>query len=188
MKNLSFFDIGANIGLSSILVSEVVKNVYSIEPLPANCSHMLKNVEVNDANIDIYQCAISDTCGFLKLAGTRGGFIADGSAALVSEGIDIPSKPGPSDGLTELNVHIVKGDELVTSEFSVVPNVIKIDVEGAEMQVINGLSNTLANDKTRIVYIELHKKGGYAPEDIISAVKSYGFDVETKDKYIKAKK
>ena len=183
-----FLDVGANIGLSSILVNEVVGTVYSIEPHPANCSHMLKNVEINDANIDIYQCALSDTCGFLKLAGTRGGFLADGSAALVSEDISISSKAGPSEGLTELNVHIVMGDELVTSEFGVVPNIVKIDVEGAEMQVINGLSNTLADDRTRIIYIELHEKGEYTPGDIISAVKSYGFDVETRDGYIKAEK
>jgi FkbM family methyltransferase len=183
-----YLDVGANIGLSSILVSDVLKTVFSIEPHPANCSHMLKNMEINNSNIDIYQCALSDSSGFLKLGGTRGGFLADGSAALVSEGIDIPSKAGPSQGITKLNVHIKKGDELVTSELGVIPNIIKIDVEGAEMDVINGLSNTLADDSTQIVYIELHEKGKYTSEDIISDLKSFGFSIEKRDRYIKANK
>ena len=184
----AFLDVGANIGLSSILVSEVVESVYSIEPHPANCSHMLKNMEINNADVDIYQCALSDSSGFLKLKGTRGGFLADGSAALVSEGIDIPSKTGPSQGTTELNVHIEKGDRLVKNELGVVPNIIKIDVEGAEMQVVNGLSNTLVDENIQVMYIELHDKGGYTPEDLISTVKSFGFNIKKRDGYIKAEK
>ena len=56
------------------------------------------------------------------------------------------------------------------------------------MQVVNGLSNTLVDENIQVMYIELHDKGGYTPEDLISTVKSFGFNIKKRDGYIKAEK
>lgn len=187
-EKTTYLDVGANIGLSSILVAGMVKQVYSIEPHPVNCSHLLKNLEINDADIDVYQCALSDKFGFHRLGGSRGGFLADGSAALVSEDITIPNKTGPSKKIMKLNVHVQKGDHLVNTEFNTVPDIIKIDVEGAEMKAIDGLSNTLSNPRCSVVITEHHEKGHYELNDLISTLESFGFRVDRKGRFIKGKK
>lgn len=64
------------------------------------------------------------------------------------------------------------------------PDVIKIDVEGAEGDVINGMKGVLDSDKPTI-YIEMHPeslpKFGYMVEDIYSTLREYEYDISLSD-------
>ena len=68
-------------------------------------------------------------------------------------------------------IHIVNGDEFIIDNKLEIPNVIKIDVEGYENEVIQGLSNTLSNPKCRVVMCEFNFVGN---EDLFE---KKGFEV-----------
>jgi hypothetical protein len=59
-----------------------------------------------------------------------------------------------------------------------VPTVVKIDVEGAEVAVLDGLSGTLADGATRLVYCEIHRDQ-VADADVVDRLRPHGFEVET---------
>lgn len=170
----SMLDIGANIGIHSLFASQVADHVVAVEPHPVNASHMLVNKWKNDSEIDLYQCAFSDHDGYTGIAGPRGGFLADGSVALTQ--FELPPKKGPHDGReNQINIRTESGDEFLKTEGIKTPNVVKIDVEGAEEAVINGLSQTLRKSECRLLYCEVHKdRVDY--NKIISKLEKFGFD------------
>jgi len=56
----------------------------------------------------------------------------------------------------------VSGDEFVLSGAFPIPTVLKLDIEGAEKVALEGLSETLRRDECRLVYVEVHPKGGFS--------------------------
>ena len=55
-------------------------------------------------------------------------------------------------------------------------NWIKIDVEGAEFEVLKGAHNILSNSKDIALLIEVHGKDNYKP--VVEFLNSYNFNVE----------
>jgi hypothetical protein len=53
-------------------------------------------------------------------------------------------------------VDLVNGDLLIQREDLAPPDVMKIDVEGAEVRVLRGLRETLSQDGPRAIFLELH--------------------------------
>lgn len=76
----------------------------------------------------------------------------------------------------------VRGDELVERGVAPTPNVVKIDVDGHELAVVEGLLGTLGNEDCRLVYCELHPFAfpdfESAKRRLIGALVDRGFDVE----------
>ena len=75
-------------------------------------------------------------------------------------------------------VEIVAGDGFREAEKLPIPRVVKIDVEGYEYQVLQGLQSTLAQPPCELLCCEVHPKflpRGVAPQVILSFVKSLGF-------------
>lgn len=173
-----FLDVGANIGIHSILGSNVAKETYAIEPYPVNASHLLSNKYANESEIEIYNCAFSDGEQYIRLAGPKGGFLADGSAALSHHSIS--SKVGPGDKSNEIHVRTETGDEFLNDNHLNAPNVVKIDVEGEEKRVIDGLENTLNSQECRVVYCEIHEDR-IDSGDVIEKLEALGFSIEEID-------
>ena len=57
------------------------------------------------------------------------------------------------------------------------PNYIKIDVDGNEMNILEGMSETLKNEELKSMLIEIEKTN---EEDIINYLKHYDFELENK--------
>ena len=82
-----------------------------------------------------------------------------------------------------VKVLIRGGVELFKKRLARLPNVIKIDVEGFELEVVRGLELTLSDRDLRLVGIEIHftllQDRGLlsAPRDIESTSKSKGFSL-----------
>jgi FkbM family methyltransferase len=119
--------------------------------------------------------ALSDTSGTIDSSVTEDLSPGHGTASI--------SKDGDS------QVHTVRGDQLINEGEIPQPNVVKIDVEGAEWLVINGLKTALANEKCRVVYCEVHFPTDYSSRgsiydhniemtDIISQLEQCGYKVE----------
>lgn len=141
-----FFDVGGNVGTYACLVAGNLPDgrTVAFEPEPTNAARLRENATLNDLDIEIHQLALSDADGTAHLdrAGTAPG---EGEHALAD---------GPAAGTIEVDQRT--GDGLVDGGAVPAPTVIKIDVEGAELKVLEGLSATLARDACRLVYCEVH--------------------------------
>jgi len=138
-----FFDIGANVGFYSLLAAEIVGplgKVFSFEPFPENFKYLKKHIEINKyKNIFPYQIAVSDKNGIAFF----GGVINRSQGRLVESG--------------ELKVETIKLDDWIDNEKLPIPNVLKIDVEGAEFLVLKGLENILKKFHPKI-FLSIHNE------------------------------
>ena len=140
-----FYDVGAHIGFVSMLASKLVGHdgiVYSFEPLPANIKLLNKHLTENHIdNCLIVQKAVADHSGTINLH-------YDSS---VSPTPSIHNTKGQS-----INVRSISLDEFsVDHEW---PDLIKVDVEGAEVEVLIGSKKLLVDEQAPAWIIEVHSK------------------------------
>jgi FkbM family methyltransferase len=166
-----FWDVGANIGLYSLLASHSPKvNVIAFEPNPATVTLLKKNIEINRrTNIRILDVALSES---------------DGSALFDTVK---RNKPIVSAFLTNketdstIEVAIRRGDTLVESGDIPAPDILKLDVEGAEYLVVKGMCNAIKS--CRLVICEVHSqisKYGGSKADFEKYLQDLGFKIEYK--------
>lgn len=119
------FDIGANVGFYTLLFSQYAKAVYAFEPLIRNLKYLIRLIDINKLpNARIIPCAVAD----------------DSKVSYFSEGEDHSRGKLDHDGLVP--VMVTTCDRFV-SETKIVPDLIKIDVEGSEFDVLKGASKLL---------------------------------------------
>ncbi|MCS7025771.1 MAG: FkbM family methyltransferase [Bryobacteraceae bacterium] len=125
------YDVGAQSGYHTLLASRLVGRsgrVYAFEPLPRNYEMLVKHLSLNEIfNVEPVRAAVSDTDG--ELCFDPGpGFMA---GRLSEQGT--------------LRVRSVTLDHFLSSQDRIrPPDVIKIDVEGAELRVLRGARQMLA--------------------------------------------
>ena len=136
-KSSICFDIGANVGLYTLLFARYSKNVYAFEPLPRNISYLYKTLEINKIkNAIIVPCAVADKNGLFWF----------------QKGIDYSTGKLSDQGHQPMTC--ISLDEFIMKS-NVIPNVLKIDVEGAEFRVIKGAKNLLLKYKP-ILFLSTH--------------------------------
>jgi FkbM family methyltransferase len=153
-----FYDVGANVGMYSIIAAKVNgARVFSYEPEALNYATINRNIAYNECGdlITAYCCAISSGLKvdrFYLACYSPGGALhsfgeplqapLDGSAELKK------FEPCFSQGAISFAV-----DDLIARGLPQ-PTFIKIDVDGFEDQVISGAANLLANAKRLNVLVE----------------------------------
>jgi FkbM family methyltransferase len=155
-----FFDIGANVGSYSILVGvEAQSSVYSFEPHPETFSFLHRNIGVNKIkNIQLFNIALGSKNDQIFLTANLD------SANHVSLDSTSDSVKVELKVLDELNLPI--------------PTLIKLDVEGFELEVLRGASKVLQSNALKAIIIELNgsgKKFGFEDEEIHELLKNHGF-------------
>ena len=123
------FDIGANVGFYTLLASVLVGpkgRVFAFEPVKRNFFFLKKHLLLNHiVNVSVIKAAVGDssgTCFFDESSSSGEGHI---------------STKG------RIQVKLVNLDNLISKGEIPFPNYIKIDVEGAEMQVLSGARSML---------------------------------------------
>ncbi len=142
------YDVGANIGIYSILLAKAAGKIIAFEPEGQSFRHLQQNLELNEVrNVHCIQKALGEESGQAQL------FVRDGvTCPRLAE-----PPPGSEKGrVTSESVAIEKGDQLVASEGLPLPRAVKIDVEGHEHAVLQGLRHTLANPVCKLVCCEIH--------------------------------
>lgn len=138
-------DIGANIGLQSLRMSQCVGpdgQVIAFEPLQYLQQKFNRNMSLNRAsNVLLMPVALSDKPGSAEFKidpneWNQGTF----------------SISGKGEGTEMQHVDIMVGDDLPEIKALKRLDLIKIDVEGFEFQVLNGLSATLEKFKPRLIF------------------------------------
>jgi FkbM family methyltransferase len=174
-----FYDIGANLGLYSCLVADIVDPVVvTFEPHPGNADRLAQNASLNDASVSVFRRALAASAGTTELR-LAPGFDVD---RLGSAGHSLVGHDGeePETIPTEKQ----SGDEFVAEANHPPPTVLKIDVEGAELDVLRGFESTLSRPDCRLVYCEIHEEWlesqGHSVSAVVELLESCGFHVETR--------
>ena len=135
------FDIGAHIGFYSLLSAELTGKdgkVFSFEPLTTNYEYLKKHIEINNyRNITPLNVAVSDKDDF----------------AFFSEGESTSTGHLANNG--EIKVRTIAIDDWINNKKLPIPNVLKIDVEGAEFSVLKGAVNLLKTHHP-VVFLSTH--------------------------------
>jgi len=163
-----FLDIGANVGAYTVLAAgHVGANVIAIEPIPATFLSLQKNIQVNN---------LQDKVTALEAgAGAKEGLLRFTSNLDTVNHVASQSKEEVIPNT--IQVRMVTIDSVLKDKKK--PTMIKIDVEGFETEVLNGMQNTLEDYKLKAVIIELNGSGnryGYDERRIHEKFLSFGFN------------
>lgn len=139
-----FFDVGANAGFFSLLASTRCEQVYAFEPLPSNLRRIGRNLEINHLkNVTVVDRAVGDREDTATL------YVPDsdnsGLASLNS-----------SVGGTSFAVPLITLDGFVRERGLTRVDVIKIDIEGAEVMAFEGAREMLSRPDAPDVIFEAH--------------------------------
>jgi FkbM family methyltransferase len=159
-----FYDVGASIGVYTLVAARRVGEdgaVYAFEPHLANAQALLHNVRQNElgGSVKVLSCALSDRERYIDFD-----YLSDRPATY-----DVPDsqKRELSPLFSELK-HATTLDRLVEGGFARPPSLVKIDVDGAELQVIQGMRNLLLGDnRPRSVQVEVNRQSKDAVDDFM---------------------
>jgi FkbM family methyltransferase len=135
------YDCGAHFGYYTLLAATIAgaKHVFAFEPSPQNLLRLRQHVAINGCrNVTVLDVAVSDHEGSARFENRAG------------SGVGHLSPEGP------LEVPVTSLDALAGRLSP--PDVIKIDVEGAEMSVLNGARKLLATCRPTI-FLSVHSAG-----------------------------
>ncbi|MEO8961720.1 MAG: FkbM family methyltransferase [Ginsengibacter sp.] len=144
-----FIDIGANIGSYAILAAgHVGANVIAIEPIPSTFLSLQKNIQVNNLQnkITALEAGVGVEEGILRFTlnlDTVNHVASQFKEEMIANTIE---------------VRMVTIDGILKDKKK--PSMIKIDVEGFETEVLNGMQNTLQDQELKAIIIELNGSGG----------------------------
>ena len=152
-ENDVFYDIGANIGVYSLYASKKCKNILSFEPHFMNYDVLNKNIYLNNyINIKAYCIAFSHKFNVGSLEHYK--FSVGSSTSQFNKTTDHAGKEFDSkfsQGMISLSV-----DEFVSEiDDKFFPNHIKIDVDGLEEFILNGMNGVLADNRLKTVLVEI---------------------------------
>lgn len=124
------FDVGAHVGFYTLLASVLTGpsgRVFAFEPMPNNINHLRKHLRLNSVtNVTVIEKAVADAAGAATFTASNSNF--EGHLLLGGE----------------LKVETVSLDELVERGVLPPPDFIKMDIEGAETQALNGARKLIA--------------------------------------------
>jgi FkbM family methyltransferase len=143
-SNLTYMDIGSNVGLRSVYSLSTSRNTILIDPNPEVNKITKSMIELNGfKNYSVEQIGLSDS----EIGGELKFYIS--SSAYMSS---FNKEHAAQDKIVgEIIIPVTSIDKYIASKPEVKPGILKIDVEGFEMNVLKGAKNTLEKYKPAIV-------------------------------------
>ena len=148
-----FFDVGANIGQFTILAADRLNNdgiVFSFEPSPREFAMLESTVSLNRlSNVKLYSSAVGSTNSREKLKVFSGKY-----GAFNTLGAPSHSKV-QNESYSEVEVECVTLDSIVKQARLDHVDLMKIDVEGGEVDVLRGASSLMQMEESPVVICEV---------------------------------
>jgi FkbM family methyltransferase len=142
------WDVGSNVGIFACLAAARGADTVAFEPVPANTELIRRNAVHNDLSVRAFGTALGAESGTARIPNPDAGGAGANFSLLTTDGdATVPT----------LDVSVSTGDHFVTDEDVSPPTVLKIDVEGAEAAVLDGLSAVFTDHPPRVVYVEVHE-------------------------------
>ncbi len=174
------WDIGANLGLYT---TEFLKRVgpsgqvVAFEPVTA-CFAQLHERFADSPQVKLKNMAVGDADGRIAMS-----LDSDPLAATHR----VISAQNLGEGRNFVQVEVRSSASMVADEPGLFPNVVKIDVEGHEGAVMDGMQSLLADQRLRCIGIEVHfgllddRGEGARPKQIENTLMQHGFQVRWTD-------
>lgn len=141
-----FYDVGSNMGFFSLVAARQVGAsgcAYAFEPVAENAAFVRENARLNHLeNLKLFEVAVGRESGSAELLLTDW----DGGASLSSSAVK------PAEPVARRKVRMVALDDFVAAENLRMPSFVKIDVEGVELAVLQGMARTIAAAKPVLLY------------------------------------
>lgn len=171
-----FVDVGANIGLFTLIAANIVGNtghIYAFEPCSRTYQRLIANTQLNClTNVSCYQLALSDKETQTDMTVSLDGFDAWNSLA----------KPIAGEQFAVERVECTTWNKFA-QENNLVGRVtlMKIDVEGWEAHVLKGGYDTLSRTDAPILQVEFTDKAsrmaGSSCEDLYHLLEELGYQM-----------
>ena len=186
-----FLDVGANTGLHTILASTRISSghITCVEPDPKNLTRLRRALDLNHiTNATILPVAASDEAGTVQLTGndvfTR---ISPSSLSPVERSmLDVQCSmfkvPPPINNSRSPTVSAARLDALLGPDARV--DFCKIDVEGAEWQVLKGMTGLMERNALPAVAFEFNgglRDYGHSEGELLSWLLNWGYSAATYD-------
>jgi FkbM family methyltransferase len=157
-----FVDIGANVGSYTVLSSaEIGAKTISVEPVPVAYKYLKENVYVNNLNglVETFNICLGSTTGRIKF----------------TKSLDTVNHVALGNELDIIEVPVKRLDDVLGGKS---PILLKVDVEGYELEVLRGANKTLSNLNLKALIVELNGSGskyGFKDIDVHNDLISRGF-------------
>jgi FkbM family methyltransferase len=167
-------DIGANIGMISLAVKSNVEGltIHAFEPGPHQFKYLKENVKENnlESQISLWPLAIAETTG-------KRTFAIHCEEDASGDGFVDTERAG---GTSTITVDTIMLDDWWVKQRSPRIHLIKIDVEGAELLVLEGANKLIMSQKPVILF-ELYNKNlinyPYDHQSIFEKIESFGYRI-----------
>ena len=170
-----FYDVGANVGIYTVLAANILGGgeVIAFEPFTPNRRELERNLALNDSDAQVVHVALAHETGEAAFTSPAGCEEGCGIASIQRDGSGkflVDTRP----------VDPLLGDEVPP------PDAVKIDVEGAELRVLEGMDEAL--EGVRSLLCEVHmpsyhrpsiESSGGSKSDLEEYLRSRGFSIAT---------
>lgn len=171
------YDVGANVGVFSVLFAALAGPhglVYAFEPEPGNL-RCLRDTQSNNAlpNLVIQAAGVgreNGTLYFDRKGGAMSGRMVEKADRSDANIIEMP---------------VIGIDDFVFVQGQRAPDLLKIDVEGNEVNVVAGMNRTLTTHRP-IVVCELHPAAEPKVLDLFSVFASHGYESYDASRWLRA--
>jgi FkbM family methyltransferase len=167
------FDVGANVGYYAIELGIAMRQtavIHSFEPIPESFEQLQKNVILNSAadKVICNQSAISNSEGEMVLYKPR----TSGSSASSARNLH------PNEEVETVEVPMTTLDKYMISHSLEKLDLLKIDVEGSELMVVEGALESIQRHQP-VIFAELLRKWcaqfGYSPNLVLEILFPLGY-------------
>lgn len=171
-------DVGANVGYFSLLFAQIVGEkgrVIAFEPGEFAYSLLKRNCELNQFDcLETYQAGLGEKDAIVTFnSGKPGMDVYNSLGEICHPSADVAK-------FETTKIQIFRGDQWLMDHHVEYIHFMKLDVEGGEYQVLQGMQKIFEEKKVLRLLIEItyemSKAFGYAPSDIISLLRSCGYD------------
>lgn len=160
--SLRFWDVGSNIGMYTLYAAAKHSNlqVVSFEPFFKNFIRLKANIRLNELdNITPLYIALSKKSGLVKFCVEDERFGASGNVVMSPEEFEKRSAQGKGDAHYKAQEIMLQasGDDLLKMNLEP-PNYLKIDVDGLELSIVEGMADILGSSALKSVLVEINGK------------------------------
>jgi len=172
----TILDVGSNIGYYALLESQLVGEkgkVIAIEPMPLNYSYLIKNIRLNKVkNVLPINCAISNKNGKIKMIKSSYSNWCSVFTGKIPEIIK-------NDNYSVIEIPTKTIDSIVKELHLKYVNLIRMDIEGHELEAIKGGIKTIKKYHPDLL-IEIHTKylGKQGTKKLLNLLENEGYRIK----------